>query len=246
MKKAKIEKEIEVPTYWQDIQHGLMFKSTLQSYLDEWWPKLFGYHLLKLGALSSEINSNSCSIAHQFSIDVKHPDVNVVAYRDELPLIEKSIDVCLLTHQLDFTPDPHRLLREIDRVLVDDGYLLLSGFNPISGVGLKHFIPYKRKKMPYNSRLFLPHRIIDWLNLLNYEVISFERFGMTPLSAKYFKVWVDDLMLDSFPAICSQYLIVARKRTYPLNLTPVKKRWRLSTTTPNYQTKVLGRARLPE
>lgn len=26
--------------------------------------------------------------------------------------------------------DPHRLLREADRVLIDDGWLILSGFNP--------------------------------------------------------------------------------------------------------------------
>jgi hypothetical protein len=26
--------------------------------------------------------------------------------------------------------DPHRLLREVDRVLIDDGWLILSGFNP--------------------------------------------------------------------------------------------------------------------
>lgn len=243
MKKAKSERKIRVPIHWQDFDYGLLYKGTLQSYLDEWWPKLFGYHFLKLGGLSAEIATQSCAIPHQFSVDLEHPDVDIVAYRSDLPLIEKSIDVCLVAHQLDFTSDPHLLLREIDRVLVEDGYLLISGFNPFSSVGLKHLIPYRRSKPPYNSRLFFPHRVIDWLNLLNYEVLAFDRFGMTPFSSRYLKVWIDDLVLDLFPLLCSQYLIVAQKKTCPIKLRPVRKKWCLPRTAPNYQTKVFDISR---
>lgn len=57
-----------------------------------------------------------------------------------LPFADKSVDVCLLAHTLPWCTDPHRLLREADRVLIDDGWLVISGFNPISLMGLRKLV----------------------------------------------------------------------------------------------------------
>ena len=53
----------------------------------------------------------------------------------QLPFLDKSADVCVLAHNLGYSSDPHRLLREADRVLIEDGWLIISGFNPLSLLG---------------------------------------------------------------------------------------------------------------
>ena len=57
--------------------------------------------------------------------------------------------------------DPHRLLREADRVLIDDGWMILTGFNPVSLMGLRKLVPVLRKGTPYNSRMFTLMRQLD-------------------------------------------------------------------------------------
>lgn len=93
---------------------------------------------------------------------------------------DKSVDVCLLAHTLPWCTDPHRLLREADRVLIDDGWLVISGFNPLSLMGLRKLVPVLRKTPPYNSRMFTLMRQLDWLSLLNFEVLHYSRFHVLP------------------------------------------------------------------
>ena len=80
--------------------------------------------MLKLGGLSCELDSQISNIPHQVSLDKANPLRNIEAKNNELPFISKAFDVCIMANQLDYTEDPHRLLREIDRIMIDDGYLL--------------------------------------------------------------------------------------------------------------------------
>ncbi len=113
--------------------------------------------------------------------------------------------------------DPHRLLREADRVLIDDGWLVISGFNPISLMGLRKLVPVLRKTSPYNSRMFTLMRQLDWLSLLNFEVLHASRFHVLPWNKHGGK-----LLNAHIPALGCLQLIVARKRTIPLTLNPMK------------------------
>jgi ubiquinone/menaquinone biosynthesis C-methylase UbiE len=38
-----------------------------------------------------------------------------------LPLAANSIDLVVMPHTLEFAPDPHQMLREVERVLVPEG-----------------------------------------------------------------------------------------------------------------------------
>lgn len=134
-----------------------------------------------------------------------------------LPFADKSVDVCLLAHTLPWCTDPHRLLREADRVLIDDGWLVISGFNPISLMGLRKLVPVLRKTSPYNSRMFTLMRQLDWLSLLNFEVLHASRFHVLPWNKHGGK-----LLNAHIPALGCLQLIVARKRTIPLTLNPMK------------------------
>ena len=72
------------------------------------------------------------------------------------------------------------MLREADRVLIDDGWLVISGFNPLSLMGLRKLVPVLRRTPPYNSRMFTMMRQLDWLSLLNFEVLSYGGFQVLP------------------------------------------------------------------
>ena len=74
--------------------------------------------------------------------------------------------------------DPHQVLREAERVLIAEGQLIITGFNPASLWGVRQalgrivdapFLPKAGQFLP------LP-RLKDWLKLLGFEV-NRGRFG---------------------------------------------------------------------
>ncbi len=142
--------------------------------------------------------------------------MQVLADPLHLPFADKSVDVCLLAHTLPWCTDPHRLLREADRVLIDDGWLVISGFNPLSLMGLRKLVPVLRKTPPYNSRMFTLMRQLDWLSLLNFEVLHYSRFHVLPRKSRR------AALNTHIPALGCLQLIVARKRTIPLTLNPLR------------------------
>ncbi len=226
MKPARSEKKFEKPHSWSQLKNGQWVSESIQTRLDEWCPKLFGYHMLKLGGLSCELASNNCNIQHQVHLDIQNPRHTVIADGFDLPFFEKSIDAAILAHQLDYCNDPHRMLREVDRVLIDDGYIIITGFNPISFTGLASLMPWRKNNLPWSGRMFTPNRVKDWLGLLNYQVIECEQYALFPMQ-KYrtFWTWLESGRGDAGSTFCSLYFIVARKRTYPLK--PIKPHWRL-------------------
>lgn len=120
-----------------------------------------------------------------------------------LPFIEKEMDACLLANTLNFAQDPHQILREAHRVLKDDGWIFITLFNPMSP------LLFKPKLGDFKFRQYATWRVIDWLSLLNFDVIAEER-----LSIKQEKT-----------TLCSPLtVIIAQKRTYPLTLNPEKAR----------------------
>lgn len=90
---------------------------------------------------------------------------------EQLPLATASVDLMILPHGFDFSADPHQLLREVDRVLVPDGRLVLTGFNPMSLWGMRR-LGANRELMPWQGRFLRMNRVKDWLTLLNFEVIG--------------------------------------------------------------------------
>lgn len=217
MKPARIPHTITPPVRWADMPWGEYYREALELQLKPWLAKMYGFHLLKIGNLSAEINSESCAISHQVNVSLAGLPVQVNADPLHLPFAEKSVDACLLAHTLPWCPDPHRLLREADRVLIDDGWLVLSGFNPLSLMGLRKLVPVLRRSIPYNSRMFTLTRQLDWLSLLNFEVLYCSGFQVLPWARQGGK-----MLSTHFPALGCMQLIVARKRTIPLTLTPMK------------------------
>lgn len=219
MKLARIPQKLVSPPGWDALPGGKNYLLSLEREIQPWLGKMYGFHLLKIGNMSVEIDTEDCAISHQVNVSTDGSPLQVIADPLHLPFAAKSVDACLLAHTLSWCSDPHSLLREADRVLIDDGWLILSGFNPLSLVGLMKLVPVKRRRVPYNSRMFSMLRLLDWLSLLNYEVVHNGRFQVLPWSKQGGK-----LLSTHLPALGCMQLIVARKRTIPLTLTPMKAR----------------------
>lgn len=215
------------PQRWQDFKQGPQLAGQLEHQFNLWWPRIFGYHLLKVGALSCELDTGACAIRHQIKLDSASQNVTVRADPDDLPFIEHAVDAVLLAHCLEFTQDPHHVIREAHRVLMPDGYLLLSGFNPYSLVGLLKLWPGLQSRLPWSGRFFSQSRVRDWLQLLGFEVLYEQRLFCSSLLSESnansaLRTWADQYL--SF--FGSAYVMVARKRTLPL--TPIKPKWQLA------------------
>ncbi|HGJ5875225.1 MAG TPA: methyltransferase domain-containing protein [Arsenophonus sp.] len=216
MKSARIAQTSKMPDSWEDIPWGEYYRIALNKQLQPWWPKIFGCHLLKIGQLSLQIDTQSSLITHQFSMNIAGSNFQLLGDPNKMPFENKAIDVCLLIQQLCYSANPYWLLREADRVLVDDGWLILSNFNPISLLGIGKCIPFLRKRQPYASRMFSLWRQLDWLSLLNYEVLYQQSFQLIP------GISPDHFINSNLKFAGCINIIIARKRTLPLTPTPIK------------------------
>ncbi|RKF17376.1 methyltransferase domain-containing protein [Alginatibacterium sediminis] len=226
MKPAKIKDLISVPDSWASISQGKNLAEQQQALLDAHLPRVFGYHLLKVGNLSCELSCHASMIRHQLNLAKNGQLVGLQAKPSELPLQESSIDCSVLLHVLDYSRDPHQVLREVERVLTADGYIIISGFNPMSLVGLRRYLPWPRKSSPWSARMFGPARVKDWLQLLGFEVLYDERFAFTSfVNQRPTPAWLENWGQNYARPFSSCYFMVARKRRSPL--TPIRQSWRI-------------------
>src|SRR5690554_1708857 len=65
----------------------------------------------------------------------------IVADPENLPFDTQSIDLLVLPHVLECSSNPHQVLREAERVLMPEGRVVISGFNPWSLWGARERIP---------------------------------------------------------------------------------------------------------
>lgn len=231
MKPALAFRQPHYPESWQALPNGGLVLSAIEDTLKPWWQKFFGYHLLKIGALSHEICIENSPIKHHISCCVTRTieQTDIVGDLDDLPLQEHSIDVCLLSHALEFSLDPHHVIREANRVLIPNGYLIITGYNPLSLAGFNRAIPYRRKRHPWNEHFFSPMRVKDWLHLMGFEILSDERCVHSNLSGKMSEHFVANywrkFASNYFTSFGSIYVIIAKKRVLPL--TPIKPKWQI-------------------
>jgi len=218
---------------WSLIPKGQALLHSEQAIIDERLNYCFGQYLLKIGPLSSAIKTNSCAINTQINMSSKlstNHNTGIIGELEELPFLESSIDAVVMNHVLEFTSDPHQILREIHRVLLPNGNLIISAFNPISFLSAHKLNPNKRFLEFKRGRFFTIGRIIDWLQLLGFE-ITFEKRTYFPFefasNDQYDQSYLADWAQRLFPWSGGSCVLVAKKREWPL--TPIRPRVKYKT-----------------
>ena len=159
------------------------------------------------------------------------PPLSLRCHFDALPFDAASLDLVVLPHALELARDPHLALREVERVLVPEGRVIIVGFNPASLWGTRQKLGRLRRRFSRNSgELFLPHsgefvgyrRLRDWLRLLSFEVEA-GRFGcyIPPLTSARWLArfeWMERAGEHWWPVFGALYYIVAVKRVRGMRL----------------------------
>lgn len=143
-----------------------------------------------------------------------------------LPFKPGSVDQLVISHALEFSAEPHQLLREADQVLSDDGSIVLFVFNPMSLWGLRRLFSW-RSKQPWRGHFFSRWRLTDWLTLLGFEVVERRAF-MFQLPLNRRGKWSASKFLVRFgprfwPYFGAVTVIVAKKRR--VLVTPLRSQW---------------------
>ncbi len=231
-------------TDWLQTPPGRYLLEWEQTQFDQSVSDVFGYHALQLGFTELDaLRANRMPHRWLAAADVLADDLPLTPLADAsspmraalvtdagaLPFPAASLDLVVLPHTLELSDDAHATLREVERVLVPEGRLVISGLNPASLWGMRqrraHF--YQRFG---RGDLFLPEagdfigywRLRDWLRLLSFEVES-ARFGCyrpaleTSQWLARFE-WMDKAGKRWWPIFGAVYFLVAVKRVRGMRL----------------------------
>ena len=135
---------------------------------DEAVADIFGFHALQLGMPGVDLLRTN-RIPHKFRLDAK-PAADVLARYEELPIETQSIDLLILPHVLEFAEHPHQILREVDRVMMPEGRIIITAFNPWSLWGIRRWVRADARQYPWCGNFISLVRMKDWLSLLGFDV----------------------------------------------------------------------------
>ncbi|PIF26763.1 methyltransferase family protein [Acidovorax sp. 62] len=231
---------------WFDSAPGRYLLAWEQACMDEAVADIFGYHAVQLGMPRIDgLRTNR--MPHQWlalGADALlnepgdwggpiPPDApRAVALWAEpvaLPFPSASLDLVVLPHTLELSEDPHMALREVERVLVPEGRVVIAGLNPLSLWALRQMRVRLCQRWMGGS-LYLPDagefigfgRLRDWLRLLSFEVESaqFGCYRPAVRSAEWLErfAWVDPLGEKWWPIFGAAYFLVAVKRVHGMRL----------------------------
>ena len=153
---------------WLDTPQGRYVLAWEQDRIDALVSDLFGYNALQLGLPAIDFLAHNRIPLRQIAGESGR--VDVLCNLSELPFSANSIDLVVMPHVLEFHEDPHQILREVERILIPDGQLIITGFNPFSLWGLRRRIPVRKDEFPITGNYISVPRMRDWLNLLSFEV----------------------------------------------------------------------------
>lgn len=165
---------------WLASPLGEQLLASQRAALDEELARYFGGYLVHYGPAEAE-PPKAPQIRCNVRLGAPLAGVQIVCEEQAWPLGEHAADVVVLQHGLDFSLSPHSLLREAARSVRPGGYLLITGINPWSAWGLRHYFARDGLR---RARCISPSRLADWLSLLGFALEK-RRFGCyrPPLSA---------------------------------------------------------------
>ena len=237
-------------TQWLRTPAGRYLLEWEQRHLDVAVADLFGFHALQLGL--PELDALRANRMPKRWIGTDAPELEPLAVPDAigeseplpraavalqfdfdaLPFPSASLDLVVLPHTLELTRDPHQALREVERVLVPEGRVVVVGFNPTSLWGarqrlgrLRHGLGIARQRglfLPNGGEFLGYRRLRDWLRLLSFEVEA-GRFGCyrPPVASQAWLDrygWMERSGERWWPVFGAAYFVVAVKRVRGLRL----------------------------
>ena len=160
-------------------------EADLELVLDQW----FGYHLVIIGDDMGLAVDEATRVRHVTRVrsldevaasDADERAVEATARRgsghligdnEDLPIATESVDVIVMFNCLQLSTEPHRILREIHRVLTPDGHLFIVDANANSLMGWMSSVVRRLRPGGSSHTKSVPLGTLeDWLRLLNFQM----------------------------------------------------------------------------
>lgn len=247
---------------WSACASGQFLQAWSQARCDQASANCFGWHALQLGlpvwpllrncrvqrhwVAAIDANIHSANTAHPTAtLDVSLDATNLAPHMaldlTALPFAESSIDLIVLPYALQASSNPHATLREVARVLVPEGHLLILDCNPASLWGLQHKKRLLMQRLaggqtttashtgrqplatPLQPRQWVSYRRLrDWLPLLGFEISAGRFGGYRPMvrSQQWFNrlLWLEAAGDRWWPFWGGVYFLHAIKRVHGARL----------------------------
>ena len=169
------------------------------------------------------------------SVTQLHQCHYAVSSSSALPFAEKTHDLIILPHTLDFCHDPHEVLRQTSQILVADGHIVIIGFNLISFYGIIKLFKKHNKQTQHNGHYdghyYGVGRVQDWLALLGFDLVGAAMIIYQPpvQSQKWRErlAFIEKVGDRWWPGLGGVYVVVGRKRVMTVTALPKNtQKWR--------------------
>ena len=162
---------------WFETPLGVYLLAAEQAYFDHEVADVFGFNALQLGLCRFDfLRANRmplhCRIGGSEKANEASGGVRLQADFCALPVLSNSADLVVLPHVLEFSDNPHQVLREVSRILMPEGHVIVSAFNPWSLWGARQVIDRGRAEVPWNGQFINLSRLKDWMALLGIEIAA--------------------------------------------------------------------------
>jgi SAM-dependent methyltransferase len=212
---------------WLNTPQGAYLLAREQDFFDRTVVDIFGFNALQLG-LPQRAFLQQSRMPLRFN-GSHETNAQVRLALEALPFESDSLDLVLLPHILEFSPHPHQILREVERVLRPEGNVIISGFNPHSLWGLRRALGSKAG-YPWNGDFIALSRMKDWLALLGFEVVggSFACYAPAFINPQWLqRCHFMEPAGDRWWAVCGGvYFLQAVKRVHGVHL--IRPQWNAS------------------
>lgn len=217
--------------YWYQSTFGQRIQHEVETAAQTELIHCFGLYAIQMGCPSVNLLDKS-RVKHQFKLNDNvlkiGTAINVQAQAELLPIANDSVDLVILMHRLVTSKHPHALLREVDRVLIPEGKLVIIEINPFSFWGLRLALQSWLEKPPWVGHMFSAHKLDDWLNVLGFRKLNRNvlHFGLPFNSLRINKMstWLAKAQKRWLPLTGAMNFLVYEKAMSPL--TPIKSMWK--------------------
>ena len=162
---------------WFETPLGAYLLASEQAYFDQEVADVFGFNALQLGLCRNDfLRANrmpfQCRVGSLQREAGADDGARIRAEFAALPILGNTADLVLLPHVLEFSDNPHQVLREVARILMPEGHVIVSGFNPWSLWGARQAFDRTHDVYPWRGQFITLPRLKDWMALLGFEITA--------------------------------------------------------------------------
>ena len=218
-----LKQSIPLVEAWFSSPLGKAIFNAQQHCLEGVLKKLYGSSVLQLSILRDpSFKTLDCALPLAMG-PLPGGAVQALCDDGQLPVGTNLMDIAVIHHYMEYSQNPHQLLKEVSRILTPSGYVVIVGFNPHSFLGLRSvFGRFQRQGILHNHPVSAK-RIADWLTLLDFTVTDV-RYGFYQLPfntfshSRKFNFINRYLNAKQWP-LGGFYVLIAKKEVAPLTPT---------------------------